>query len=50
MKRSWYCTKCKKRRKIAIPSTEIVGYATIGRVYKCWRCLTEMHLILESVN
>ena len=50
MKRSWYCTKCQKRRKLAIPSVGIVGYATNGRVWKCWKCRSEMYLILESVN
>lgn len=50
MKRSWYCPRCQKRRKLAIPSVGIVGYATTGRVWKCWKCRSEMYLILESVN
>lgn len=50
MRRSWYCPNCQRRRKIAIPAVGVVGYATTGRVHKCWKCGSTLHLVLESVK
>ena len=36
--RKWFCRSCNKYMRFARPSVDFVGYATTGRVYKCWKC------------
>ncbi len=39
---NWYCPNCKKEKRFARPAVDVVGYATTGRVYKCWKCGAEL--------
>ena len=46
----WYCPNCKKTMRFSRPAMGVVGYATFGRVYKCWKCGVEVYKTKERRN
>lgn len=42
-RRRWYCPRCDRYMRFPRPATDIVAYATTGRVYKCWWCYMEVY-------
>lgn len=48
--RRWYCPRCDRYMRFPRPVTDMVGYATTGRVYKCWWCYMEVHPVEEVDN
>jgi hypothetical protein len=46
-RRRWYCPRCDRYMRFPRPATDMVAYATTGRVYKCWWCYMEVHPVEE---
>lgn len=47
-RRRWYCPRCDRYMCFPRPATDMVSYATTGRVYKCWWCYMEVYTVEEK--